>query len=92
MRKIFISAAIALPLSLVTVPASALPAAGHGAVVGESLPSDLVLVKKGFRGGGRGWGWGRMHAFKPPGWNRGRKLGWRGIACPPGHRKKGLCL
>lgn len=89
MRKLLIGAAIALPLSLVIVPASALPGAKHGAAIGESLSSDIVEVKRGGRGGGRGWG--RSHAFKPHGWSRGRKVGWRGMGCPPGLWKKGWC-
>ncbi len=41
MRKFLIGAAIALPLSLVIVPASALPGAKHGAAIGEALSSDI---------------------------------------------------
>jgi hypothetical protein len=93
MRKLLIGAAIALPLSFAIVPASALPGAKHGVTMGEALSSDLVEVKGG-RGGGRGFGrgWGRSRAFtSPPGWSRGRKVGWRGMGCPPGHWKKGWC-
>jgi hypothetical protein len=91
MRKLLIGAAIALPFFLVVVPASALPGAQHGAVIGQSLSSDVIEVKRGGRGWGRGHGWGRPHAFAPPGWSRGRKVGWRGMHCPPGHWKKGWC-
>jgi hypothetical protein len=93
MRKLLIGAAIALPLSFVVVPASALPGVRHGTVIGEALSAGLIEVKGG-RGGGRGLGVGRgwrSHAFTPPGWSRGRKVGWRGAGCPPGHWKKGWC-
>jgi hypothetical protein len=86
MKKLLIGAALALPLSFVILPASALPAARHGAVIGEQLSPDLIEAKWG-----HGRGWGRVHAFGPPGWGRGRKVGWRGHGCPPGHWKKGWC-
>jgi hypothetical protein len=91
MRRLLIGAAIALPLSFIVVPASALPGAKHGTAISEALASDLVEVKHGGRGWGRGHGWGRSHAFTPRGWSRGRKVGWRGMGCPPGHWKKGWC-
>jgi hypothetical protein len=92
MKTLLIGAALALPLAFVILPASALPAAKHGAAIGEQLSSDLVEVKWGHgRGWGGGRGWGRGHAFAPPGWSRGRKVGWRGRGCPPGHWKKGWC-
>lgn len=92
MKKLLIGAALALPFTLVIVPASALPFANHGPVISEQLSSDILEVKGG-RGWGRGGGhgWGRSHAFRPPGWSRGRKVGWRGMGCPPGHWKKGWC-
>ncbi len=89
MRKLLIGAAIALPLSLVIVPASALPGAKHGAAIGEALSSDSHRSEA--RRPWRRQGWGRSHAFKPHGWSRGRKVGWRGMGCPPGHWKKGWC-
>jgi hypothetical protein len=87
MRKFLIGAALALTLSFIVAPASALPGAQHGAAIATSLPSDILEVKRG----GRGHGWGRSHAFTPRGWSRGRKVGWRGHHCPPGHWKKGWC-
>ena len=48
--------------------------------------ADLVEIK-----GGHGHGWGRGHNHKAFGWSRGRKVGWRGHHCPPGHWKKGWC-
>jgi hypothetical protein len=84
MKKLLIGAAIALPLSLAIVPASALP----GAALGERIASETIEVKGGH---GRGHGWGRAHGFAPRGWSRGRKVGWHGRGCPPGHWKKGWC-
>jgi hypothetical protein len=86
MRKLIIGATIALPLALVIVPASALPGAG----IGHSSTPDLIEVKGG-RGHGHGHGFGRGRGYNPPGWSRGRKVGWRGRGCPPGHWKKGWC-
>jgi hypothetical protein len=84
MRKFLIGAAIALPLSLIIVPASALPGAKHGALIGEQFSTDIIAVKGGHgHGRGHGHGWGRGHGFKPH--------GWRGMGCPPGHWKKGWC-
>ena len=88
MRKFLIGAVIALPLSFIIVPASALPGTTHSAVLGERLSSDIVEIRGGH---GHGRGLGRAHAFKPPGWSRGRKVGWRGRGCPPGLWKQGRC-
>ena len=92
MRKFLIGAAIALPLSFIIVPASALPGAKHDTAVNQALTTDLVEVKGG-RGHGmkHGHGWGRSHAFAPRGWGHGRKVGWRGRGCPPGLWKQGRC-
>jgi hypothetical protein len=84
-RKLFIGAAVALPLALVIVPASALPGAG----IGHSPSSDLIEVRGG--GHGHGHGVGPARASRPPGWSRGRKVGWRGRGCPPGLWKQGRC-
>lgn len=27
----------------------------------------------------------------PPGWSKGRKIGWRSYGCPPGLAKQGRC-
>ena len=93
MRKLLIGAAIALPLSLIILPASALPGAKHDTAIGQALSTDLVEVKGGGHGHGmgRGHGWGRSHAFAPRGWSHGRKVGWRGRGCPPGLWKQGRC-
>ena len=92
MRKLLIGAAIALPLSLIIVPASALPGAKHDTAINQALSTDLVEVKGGRgHGMGRGHGWGRSHAFAPRGWSQGRKVGWRGRGCPPGLWKQGRC-
>jgi hypothetical protein len=55
--------------------------------------TDAALAK-----GGHGHGHGRGHAMAhshhhgtPPGWQHGRKVGWRGAGCPPGLWKQGRC-
>lgn len=55
----------------------------------EHFAASLIEVKGG-RGHGRGHGWGRSHG-RHFGWSRGRKVGWRGRSCPPGHARKGWC-
>lgn len=90
MRKFLIGAAIALPLTLIIAPATALPSAKHFTLFGERLSSSIVEVKGG-HGRGRGHGLGRARAAKPHGWSRGRKVGWRGMGCPPGLWKQGRC-
>jgi hypothetical protein len=49
--------------------------------------SSVILAKAG----GAGGGWGRAAVGRPPGWSRGRKVGWRGRGCPPGLWKQGRC-
>ncbi|RXH29077.1 hypothetical protein XH84_23780 [Bradyrhizobium nanningense] len=52
-------------------------------------------LAKGGHGGGHGFGYGHSmgyhHLGTPPGWSRGRKVGWRGHGCPPGLWKQGRC-
>lgn len=73
--------------TILTWPAAALPPApSFSAGLEVSRRSDLIEVK-----GGYGHGWGRGHGVRPFGWSRGRKVGWRGHGCPPGHWKKGWC-
>ena len=91
MRKLILAAAVILPLIFVSQAASALPLHPIGA--DTAVSADLVEIKGGHgRGGGHGGGWGRGHGgYHPFGWSRGRKVGWRGRGCPPGHWKKGWC-
>jgi hypothetical protein len=86
MRKLLFGIATAIPIALMS-PATALPA-GHPMIHGSLVKADLIEVKGGH---GRGHGWGRGHGYRPFGWSRGRKVGWRGRGCPPGHWKKGWC-
>ena len=61
------------------------------ATVLADTPTDVPATdfsSKGGHGGGRGHGHGGGF---PPGWSRGRKVGWRGRSCPPGLAKKGWC-
>jgi len=67
-----------------------------GAAIAISASASVAEAK-----GGHGHGFGRGHGHfmasharfigSPPGWSRGRKIGWRGHGCPPGLWKKGLC-
>jgi hypothetical protein len=83
MRKLLL--AIALTQSTVFVsPASAVSAA-YPILRDAAVNVDLIEVKGGH-------GWGHEHGgYRPFGWSRGRKVGWRGHGCPPGHWKKGWC-
>ena len=87
MRKVLLIATVSLS-TLFAAPTHAVPIApvGSQAISG----SDLIEVKGG-HGHGRGHGWGRGHGHRHWGWSRGRKVGWRGHHCPPGHWKKGWC-
>ena len=86
MRKLLFAITATMPIAFTSPAALALPA-GH--VNGHALVrADLIEVKGGR---GHGHGWGRGHGFHLYGWSRGRKVGWRGRGCPPGHWKKGWC-
>jgi hypothetical protein len=54
-----------------------------------------IAFAKGGHGGGHGRGHAHMSISRwhglPPGWSRGRKVGWRGLGCPPGLAKQGRC-
>ena len=87
MRKLLLGMALMLPIALIS-QASAMPAA-NPLLSGVAVSADLIEVKGGH---GHGHGWGRGHGgYRPFGWSRGRKVGWRGRGCPPGHWKKGWC-
>lgn len=61
--------------------------------------TDAAFAKGGHgHGHGHGYGHGHGHAMiygrhhgTPPGWYHGRKVGWRGMGCPPGLWKQGRC-
>ena len=86
MRKLLLGMALTMPIAVVS-PATALPLA-HPSMHGALVNADLIEVKGGH---GHGHGWGGGHGYRPFGWSRGRKVGWRGHGCPPGHWKKGWC-
>jgi hypothetical protein len=46
-----------------------------------------------FAKGGKGRARGHAISLQssPPGWSKGRKIGWRGLGCPPGLAKQGRC-
>ncbi len=90
MRKILIGAAIALPFIAMSASASAMPRTPLEVIAGDTASVADVVEVKGGRGGGRGFGRGRG-GFKPYGWSRGRKVGWRGRGCPPGLARQGRC-
>ncbi len=68
------------------------------AVVAVVVFASFVTTAEA-RGGGHGLGIHLGHApgahafaySNPPGWSRGRKVGWRGYDCPPGLAKQGRC-
>ncbi|CCD94172.1 exported hypothetical protein [Bradyrhizobium sp. ORS 375] len=85
MRKALFILATSLSTALI-MPAGAMPLAP---IPLDHSASDIIAVRGGHgHGHGHGWGRGGHRAF---GWSRGRKVGWRGHHCPPGHWKKGWC-
>ena len=86
MRKPLFGMALTIPIAF-AFPATALPVA-YPLIHAEAVKGDPIDVKGGR---GHGHGWGRGHGYRPFGWSRGRKVGWRGRGCPPGHWKKGWC-
>jgi len=90
MKKILFSLAFVLPVTFASPQASALPGNLHDLLAGHAAASDVVEIKGG-HGRGKGHGWGKSRGFKHHGWNRGRKVGWRGRSCPPGLWKQGRC-
>jgi hypothetical protein len=87
MRKPALVLTASLFATLACSAASALPGAPiPSQMLNLSSAADVIEVK-----GGRGHGWGRGHGHRAYGWSRGRKVGWRGRGCPPGHWKKGWC-
>lgn len=51
-----------------------------------------VVLAKGGQGRGHGGHFAMMRGHaSPPGWSHGRKVGWRGLGCPPGLAKQGRC-
>jgi hypothetical protein len=79
-----------LALGLVVVaPVSAhafIPAQSGIPVAADAVSSDLEV--KGGRGKGKHKGWKKHRFGHPPGWSRGRKVGWGGRGMPPGQAKK----
>jgi hypothetical protein len=95
MRRLLLGIVITMPIAFVSPAATALPA-GHAMGHAPLVKADLIEVRGGHGhghgwGGGHGHGWGHGHGYRPFGWSRGRKVGWRGRGCPPGHWKKGWC-
>lgn len=98
MKKLLFGLLVTLPIAFAT-PASAVPGSVQD-IAGMKFASDVIEIKKGGHGRGHGWkrsggnrayGWGRGGGPRAYGWSPGRKVGWRGRGCPPGHAKKGWC-
>ncbi len=91
MRKLILGMALTLTIG-VSAAAAAPPA--NPLLRNAEIGGDLIEVRGGHGHGwghGHGHGWGNGHGYQPYGWNRGRKVGWRGHGCPPGQWKKGRC-
>jgi hypothetical protein len=72
MKSILVAAAL---IALFAAPAPAGPLASLPMTAATAMPgSDIIEVKK--------------KGVRPYGWNRGRKVGWRGRGMPPGQAKK----
>jgi hypothetical protein len=76
MRKLLLMglAAGALSLAALTQASAAMPAENAIAAAATVLGDTIAVQQK----------WKK----RPPGWDRGRKVGWRGGSMPPGQRKK----
>ncbi|MGJ4900391.1 hypothetical protein ACQR0V_02410 [Bradyrhizobium sp. HKCCYLS2058] len=90
MRKALFILAASISTALIT-PVSAMPLAPIQVDHADRGASDVIAVRGGHGHGGHGHGWGRGGGHRAFGWSRGRKVGWRGHHCPPGHWKKGWC-
>ena len=77
MRKLsFACLASGLLALAAPTPGSAVVPVQGGIAAAATVIDDTIAVKRGK--------WKK----RPPGWDRGRKVGWRGGSMPPGQRKK----
>jgi hypothetical protein len=91
MRKLLLGVTLALLIAFMTSPVSAFPRSpGYPLAQSTTNNTDLIQIKGGY-GWGHGGGWGNGYGYRPLGWSRGRKVGWRGYGCPPGLWKQGRC-
>jgi len=91
MRKLLLGVTLTLPIAFMISPASAFPRSPvHPLVQGTTNNTDLIEIRGG-HGWGHGGGWGHSYGYRPFGWSRGHKVGWRGHGCPPGLWKQGRC-
>ncbi|MGJ5137163.1 hypothetical protein ACQR1V_04170 [Bradyrhizobium oligotrophicum] len=90
MRKALFILAASISTALIT-PVVAMPLAPIQIDHADRGASNVIAVRGGHGHGGHGHGWGRGGGHRAFGWSRGRKVGWRGHHCPPGHWKKGWC-
>ena len=77
MRKLLLTCVAAGALSGAAVaPAAGAVPAQSGITLGAAAVDHTIAVQRAK--------WKK----RPPGWNRGRKVGWRGGRLPPGQAKK----
>jgi hypothetical protein len=77
MRKLLFACLASGLLALAALtPAAAFVPAQSGVATAATVIDDTIAVKRGK--------WKK----RPPGWDRGRKVGWRGGSMPPGQAKK----
>jgi hypothetical protein len=87
MRKLSIVCTIAAASVIAAAPMpvqAAMPGQGGIAATVATI-SDTIEVKRGW---GKHKGWKGRRAGVPPGWSRGRKVGWGSGGMPPGQAKK----
>ncbi len=87
-RSVLLGVSVCFFAAMPVLAAAAVPLPNMQAVAAQS-GSDPVHVKGGH--GGPGHGFGRHSSHRSHGWNRGKKVGWRGRRCPPGLWKQGRC-
>jgi hypothetical protein len=77
-KKALVLAAVIIALAGLPRPASAFVPGQSSLIVASQELSDTIEAK---------WKWKKKWKKIPPGWSRGRKVGWRGGSVPPGHRR-----
>jgi hypothetical protein len=75
MRKLIVSAFAAAAFLFVPLSGANAFLPGQTEIVGAAATTDdIIQIKRG-------------NKARPPGWSRGRKVGWRGGRTPPGQRR-----
>jgi hypothetical protein len=79
MKKSFLVVSVTIGIALAGITPSSAFIPGQSPVVSASQQLDnIVEVKKKWKV--------KKWKKRPPGWDRGRKVGWRGGKVPPGQR------